>query len=35
MPDKNCVDKMRVSRANTYFSILFVAFIAIMIFLYS
>ena len=35
MPDKNCVDKMRVSRANFYFSAIVVAFIAIMIFLYS
>lgn len=35
MPDKKCVDEMRVSRANTYFSIVFVAFIAIMIFIYS
>jgi hypothetical protein len=35
MPDKNCVDKARVSRANFYFSVIAVAIIAIMIFLNS
>jgi len=33
MPDKKCVDEMRVSRANIYFSVLVAAIIVIMIFL--
>jgi hypothetical protein len=33
MPDKECVDKMRVSRANFYFSVVVVAIIATMIIL--
>jgi len=35
MPDKNCVDKVRASRANFYFGVVAVAIIALIIFLNS
>jgi hypothetical protein len=35
MPDKNCVEKVRASRANFYFSVVAVAIIALIIFLNS
>ena len=35
MPDKNCVDKVRASRANFYFGAIFLALITLLIFLNS